>query len=78
MIGGMFTSTLRDIDHDYLDHINKSATTGGVDFRHYLLNKSFYIDFKALVSQVQGSTDSHYITAEGVVTILSATGCPAS
>ncbi len=58
MIGGMFTSTLRDIDHNYLDHINKSAITGGVDFRHYLLNKTFYIDFKALVSQVQGSTSA--------------------
>ena len=58
MIGGMFTSTLRDIDHNYLDHINKSSITGGVDFRHYLLNKSFYIDFKALVSQAQGSTSA--------------------
>ena len=56
MIGGMVTSTLRDIDHNYLDHINKSALTGGVDFRHYLMNKTFYIDFKALISQVQGST----------------------
>ncbi len=37
MIGGMFTSTLRDIDHNYLDHINKSSITGGVDFRHYLI-----------------------------------------
>ncbi len=58
MVGGMFTSTFRDIDHSYLDHINKSAFTGGVDFRHYLLNKSFYIDFKALFSQVRGSTNA--------------------
>jgi hypothetical protein len=58
MIGGMVTSTLRDIDHNYLNHINKSATTGGVDFRHYLLNKSFYINIKALISQVQGSTSA--------------------
>lgn len=58
MIGGMFTSTLRDIDHEYLDHINKSAISAGLDFRHYLFNKSFYIDFKALASQARGSTTS--------------------
>ena len=58
MIGGMFTSTYRDINHDYLNHINKSAITGGLDFRHYLKNKTFFIDFKALASQVSGSTEA--------------------
>ncbi len=58
MIGGMITSTYRNINHDYLNFMNKSALTGGVDFRHYLKNKTFNIDFKALVSQVSGSAES--------------------
>ncbi len=36
IIGGMFTSTLRDIDHDYLDHINKSATNRRCGFQALL------------------------------------------
>ncbi len=58
MVGGMITSTYRDINHDYLNHISRSAVTGGVDFRHYLKNKTFSIDFKALVSQIKGSPEA--------------------
>ncbi len=58
IIGGMLTSTYRDINHDYLNRINRSALTGGIDFRHYLKDKTFYIDFKGLVSQVSGEPEA--------------------
>jgi len=58
MIGGMVTSTNRQIDKDYLNHISNSAVTGGIDFRHYLKNKTFYIDLKTMFSQVSGSTEA--------------------
>lgn len=55
-IGGMITSTYRNLDKDYLKFLNQSALTGGIDFRHYLQNKTYYIDFKAIGSQITGST----------------------
>jgi hypothetical protein len=58
IIGAMVTSTYRNITQDYLSHMNKSALTGGLDFRHYLVNKTYYIDFKATGSQINGSTEA--------------------
>ena len=56
MIGGMITSTYRDIQEDYLNFMNKSAFSGGVDFKHYMKNKTYLIDFKALGTRVTGSS----------------------
>jgi hypothetical protein len=58
IIGGMLTSTYRNIDHDYLNQMSRSALTGGIDFRHYIKNKTFYIDFKGLASQVTGEPEA--------------------
>ena len=58
MIGGMVTSTYRDLGHVYMNGLARSALTGGLDFRHYLKNKTYYIDFKSMLSQVNGSTES--------------------
>jgi hypothetical protein len=58
IIGAMVTSTVRDIDHDYLNFLSRSATTGGVDLMHYLFGKSFYISFKALGTHIEGSPES--------------------
>jgi hypothetical protein len=58
MVGGMITSTYRDIQDDHLKYLNKSALTGGVDFRHYMKDKTYYIDFKALGSRITGSPEA--------------------
>ena len=58
MVGGMVTTTYRDLDHTYLNGLSRSALTGGLDFRHFLKNKTFFIDFKSMVSQVNGSTEA--------------------
>ncbi len=58
MIGGMVTSTYRDIRDDHLQYLNKSALTGGIDFRHYLQDKTYYIDFKALGTRITGSPEA--------------------
>jgi hypothetical protein len=58
IIGGIFTSTYRDLNHDYLLFMNKSAHTAGIDFRHHWKNKTYYIDFKAVGSHIAGSTEA--------------------
>jgi hypothetical protein len=58
LIGGMVTSTYRDIDHEYLNGLARSAITGGFDFRHYMKNKTYYIDFKSMLSRVNGSVEA--------------------
>jgi hypothetical protein len=58
MIGGMITHTYRDIEEDHLNYLNQSALTGGVDFRHYLMDKTYYIDFKVLGSRIAGSPEA--------------------
>ncbi len=58
IIGGMISSTNRIIQDDHLNYLNKSALTGGIDFRHYLRDKTFYIDLKALGSRVSGSPEA--------------------
>ncbi len=58
MIGGMITSTYRDLNHDYLKFMNRSALTGGIDFKHYIKNKTYFIDFKAIGSQIDGSSEA--------------------
>lgn len=54
IIGGMITSTMRNLDRDYLNFLGKSALTGGIDFKHYIKNRTFSIDFKAMGSQIDG------------------------
>lgn len=58
MIGGMVTSANRVIGKEHLRSINTSAQSAGVDLLHYIRDKTYFIEFKALVSQVQGTTES--------------------
>ena len=53
-IGGIFTSTNRQIEGD-LDFLHKSAYTGGLDFRHMWKNRNFFIDGNIIMSHVRGS-----------------------
>ncbi len=54
IIGGMITSTYRNLDKSYLDFLGKSAVTGGIDFKHFIRNRTFNIMFKLTGSQING------------------------
>lgn len=58
MIGGMVTSAYRDIQEDYLHFLSKSAITGAIDFKHYLKDKTYMLDFKAMGSRITGSAEA--------------------
>jgi hypothetical protein len=54
LLGGMFTSTHRSLQDPYLFGINREAYTGGLDFKHFMKNKTFYLDGKMVFSYLQG------------------------
>jgi len=55
-LGGMFTSTNRIMDEPYLKNfLVANAITAGVDFTQYFSNRLYYIDFKGMVSTIDGS-----------------------
>ncbi|HEX2395787.1 MAG TPA: DUF5916 domain-containing protein, partial [Bacteroidales bacterium] len=58
IIGGMITSTYRNLDKDYLYFMGRSAITGGIDFKHFIMNRTFSIDFKAMGSQINGDHEA--------------------
>ena len=58
VLGGMFTSTSRNIQDTQLEFLPGSSYTGGIDLEHNWLNKKYYIDFKSYFSQVNGSKEA--------------------
>ncbi|NJK87689.1 MAG: hypothetical protein HC906_18655 [Bacteroidales bacterium] len=58
VIGGIFTSTNRTIQHDHLNSRNKDAYTGGIDFLHHWNDKEFYIDAKLIGSHISGEYEA--------------------
>jgi hypothetical protein len=55
LIGGIFTSTNRELDADVRDILHKAAYTGGVDFTQYFKNKSWMFNLNTAFSMVEGS-----------------------
>lgn len=55
IIGGIFTSTNRDLDANLSSILHKSAYSGGTDFIQYFKDKSWRLSFKTAFSLVQGS-----------------------
>jgi hypothetical protein len=53
-IGGIFTSTNRDISDSSTIAIDKSAYTGGLDYTQYINDRNYYINFKSLFSSISG------------------------
>ncbi|RLD16213.1 hydrolase [candidate division KSB1 bacterium] len=53
-VGGIFTSTNRNIDKDYLNFLVRSAYSGGLDFRHQWDNKTYFFSAKVFGSFLQG------------------------
>lgn len=57
-IGGMITTTNRDIQSTDLQFLTKSAYTGGLDFAHYWKNRDYYFAARAVFSNVNGSKEA--------------------
>ena len=55
LIGGIVTSTNRELDADVQDVLHKAAYTGGVDFTQYFKNKSWMFNLNTAFSLVEGS-----------------------
>jgi hypothetical protein len=55
LIGGIITSTNRDLDQNLADIMHKSAYSGGIDFTQYFKEKNWMFNFNAAFSQVNGS-----------------------
>ncbi len=53
-LGGILTSTNRDIRYDYLKFLVRSAYSGGLDFRHQWDNKTYFLSLKIFGSYLQG------------------------
>lgn len=57
VLGGMFTSTLRDRSDAALTGLHHSAYTGGLDFSHWWKDRTYLFAVKAVGSSVQGSRE---------------------
>ncbi len=64
-IGGIFTSTNRNIEGD-LGFLHKSAYTGGLDFKHNWNDRKFYIKGNFEISKVNGSEEAILNTQESL------------
>lgn len=56
ILGGLFTATLRAGDERCLASLPREAFVGGLDVTHYWDNRTYYVEARALGSQVKGST----------------------
>jgi hypothetical protein len=55
IIGGIFTSTNRDLDANLGTFMHKAAYTGGLDFTQYFKKKSWMFNINAAFSDVMGT-----------------------
>jgi hypothetical protein len=58
IIGGIFSSVNRYLSQPYLNSITRSAYIGGFDFEHYWKERTYYVGFKTICSQIYGSRES--------------------
>ena len=58
VIGGMLTSTNRDIEDKNLETLSTNAYTGGLDLLTHWKDKEFYIDARLIGSFINGSSQS--------------------
>lgn len=54
VIGGIFTASNRFFSESHLQELNKSAYTAGVDVNKYLFNRNYFVNFKTIISRVNG------------------------
>lgn len=58
IIGGIFTSTNRNLDENLGEFLHKAAYTGGLDFTQYIKNKSWMFNLNSAFSLVQGTASA--------------------
>lgn len=54
VLGGMVTSTIRNIKDQQLEFLPDRSLVGGVDFQHNWLNRKYFVDAKSFFSKVNG------------------------
>jgi hypothetical protein len=54
-IGGIFTSTIRNIKDEQLEFLADKSFVGGIDFEHNWLNRKYFINAKSFYSKTDGS-----------------------
>jgi hypothetical protein len=57
LLGGILTSTNRNVDANLGSFMHKSAYSGGIDFTQYFKNKSWSFNLNSAFSQVNGTKD---------------------
>src|SRR5208283_3863215 len=57
-LGGILTSTNRFFNDSNLSFLSRNAYTAGIDFFHQWHEKDYYIDFKMVGSDIQGSPNA--------------------
>ncbi len=58
LVGGILTSTNRDLDANLATFMHKSAYSGGIDFTQYFREKSWSFNLNTAFSQVNGTRDA--------------------
>ncbi|HXV63597.1 MAG TPA: DUF5916 domain-containing protein, partial [Vicinamibacteria bacterium] len=64
ILGGMFTATTREGESADLSELHRSAYTGGLDFRHNWSDRTYYLNAKAVFSEVRGDPATILATQE--------------
>jgi len=64
ILGGIVTSTNRDLDDNLESFMHKSAYSGGFDFTQYLKDKNWMLNINAAFSQVNGSKEALQLTQQ--------------
>jgi len=59
--GMMITSVNRHLNKNYLDPLIRNAFVGGMDFLHYFKNREYFIDFKGMLSYINGEPEAMLI-----------------
>lgn len=59
VFGGMVTSSNKVIQDEYLSaQLYKNSYTGGLDFGHYIRNKTYYVEARTMFSAINGSKEA--------------------
>ncbi|MGQ9620301.1 MAG: DUF5916 domain-containing protein [Bacteroidales bacterium] len=62
IIGGIFTSTNRNVDDNLASFMHKNALSGGVDFTQYFKKKSWMFNLNVAFSNVSGTKEAIDLT----------------
>lgn len=58
VLGGIVTSTIRNIKDENLEFLSDDALVGGLDFEHNWKNRKYYIAAKGFASDIHGSEEA--------------------